>query len=58
MGSTRAGNVVDHVDGDSWNNAPANLQTLCWAHHSAKTARQDGGFGNARRASGQKSTRC
>jgi 5-methylcytosine-specific restriction enzyme A len=27
---------------DDW----SNLQGLCWSHHSAKTARQDGGFGN------------
>ncbi len=50
MGSTRAGNVVDHVDGDSWNNAPANLQTLCPSCHSTKTAKFDCGFGNPRGA--------
>lgn len=45
-GKVTEGKVVDHIDGDSWNNAPPNLQTLCGPHHSAKTARQDGGFGN------------
>jgi len=29
---------------------PSNLQTLCASCHSAKTARQDGGFGNRRSA--------
>jgi 5-methylcytosine-specific restriction protein A len=28
---------------DHW----ANLQALCHPHHSAKTAREDGGFGNS-----------
>lgn len=27
---------------------PSNLQPLCHRHHSAKTARRDGGFGNTR----------
>ena len=39
---------VDHRDGDSRNNAPENLQPFCHAHHSARTAR-DQGFGKARR---------
>ena len=26
---------------------PSNLQSLCWSCHSAKTAKEDGGFGNA-----------
>ena len=37
---------VDHIDGDSHNNHPDNLQSLCASCHSRKTARQDGGFGN------------
>jgi 5-methylcytosine-specific restriction enzyme A len=41
--------VVDHIDGDAMNNARTNLQALCAACHSAKTAREDGGFGNRRR---------
>lgn len=30
----------------------ANVQPLCHAHHSAKTAARDGGFGNARKPGG------
>ncbi|MHA6905138.1 HNH endonuclease [Ralstonia syzygii subsp. celebesensis] len=52
---SRAGRVViarlvDHIDGDATNNERSNLQGLCWPCHSAKTAREDGGFGNAKRA--------
>lgn len=36
---------VDHIDGDSWNNRPSNLQSLCHSCHSAKTVRENGGFG-------------
>lgn len=39
---------VDHIDGDPSNNALTNLQTLCAPCHSAKTAREDRGFGNPR----------
>lgn len=39
---------VDHVDGDPMNNELENLQTLCVRCHSAKTAREQGGFGNRR----------
>ena len=28
---------VDHIDGDRWNNDPANLQTLCANCHRLKT---------------------
>jgi 5-methylcytosine-specific restriction protein A len=38
---------VDHEDGDPNNNDPSNLRTLCIGCHSRKTAREDGGFGNA-----------
>lgn len=41
--------VVDHVDGDAMNNDRSNLQPLCASCHAAKTAREDGGFGNPRR---------
>jgi 5-methylcytosine-specific restriction protein A len=37
---------VDHKDGDSHNNQPDNLQSLCASCHSRKTAASDGGFGN------------
>jgi len=48
-GLTRSATVVDHIDGDSWNNEPANLASLCHSHHSIKTAKHDGGFGNKRK---------
>ena len=38
---------VDHIDGDDGNNAPSNLQSLCHACHSRKTAQENGGFGRA-----------
>ena len=39
----RYGNQVDHIDGNSHNNRPSNLQTLCHADHSAKTASEMAG---------------
>lgn len=45
-GCYQAGNQVDHKDGDSSNNADDNLQCLCHSCHSAKTARENRGFGN------------
>ncbi|MGA6536930.1 HNH endonuclease signature motif containing protein [Stenotrophomonas sp. NPDC101269] len=47
-GRTTAASHVDHRDGDSRNNDLSNLQGLCRPCHSAKTAREDGGFGNRR----------
>jgi len=47
-GRTRAASHVDHIDADSRNNDLTNLQGLCRPCHSAKTAREDGGFGNRR----------
>jgi len=53
-GRTTAADVVDHVvphrgdDALFW--APSNHQPLCRPHHDTKTAREDGGFGNRRRA--------
>ncbi|WP_223484720.1 HNH endonuclease signature motif containing protein [Stenotrophomonas indicatrix] len=47
-GRIRAASHVDHRDGDSRNNELSNLQGLCVRCHSAKTAREDGGFGNKR----------
>ena len=32
---------VDHIDGDRWNNDPANLQTLCANCHRLKTHLHD-----------------
>jgi len=46
QGIVKAMTDVDHIDGDSWNNKPDNLQSLCKSCHSIKTAREDGGFGN------------
>ena len=40
-------NVVDHIDGNAFNNDTTNLQSMCWPCHSRKTAQQDHGFGNA-----------
>lgn len=40
--------VVDHIDGDATHDDRANLQPLCASCHSAKTARENGGFGNRR----------
>jgi len=47
---------VDHIDGDSSHNPEdgSNWQTLCVPCHSAKTATEDGGFGNVRRAESQR----
>lgn len=39
---------VDHIDGNSRNNATANLRPLCRHHHSQRTAR-DQAFGRKRR---------
>jgi 5-methylcytosine-specific restriction protein A len=47
MASNRvtAANEVDHIDGDSFNNKPSNMQSLCKPCHSAKTVKENGGFG-------------
>lgn len=39
---------VDHIDGDSHNQQLSNLACRCINCHSAKTAREDRGFGNGR----------
>ena len=46
QGVTTAANVVDHVDGDSYNNVTSNYSSLCSMHHNQKTNRHDGGFGH------------
>ncbi|WP_329755241.1 HNH endonuclease signature motif containing protein [Stenotrophomonas maltophilia] len=45
QGRVRPATEVDHIDGDDSNNADSNLQPLCRPCHSAKTARENGGFG-------------
>lgn len=49
-GKVDASNHVDHImahrGDDTFRLDPANLQTLCHSHHSRKTRRHDGGFGN------------
>ena len=34
--------VVDHMDGDAYNNKPDNLQSLCRECHNTKTAKETG----------------
>ena len=46
LGQAVLANTVDHVDGDSNNDAWENLQSLCASCHSVKTARENRGFGN------------
>jgi len=45
------GSHVDHIlpKAKGGPDDETNLQTLCAAHHSMKTAREDGGYGNQRR---------
>ncbi|WP_099473330.1 HNH endonuclease signature motif containing protein [Stenotrophomonas maltophilia] len=45
QGRVRAATEVDHIDGDDANHTDSNLQPLCRPCHSAKTARENGGFG-------------
>lgn len=55
-GAVREATVVDHIEphkGDQglfWDRS--NWQPLCKTHHDRKTAREDGGFGNAVRRPG------
>jgi 5-methylcytosine-specific restriction endonuclease McrA len=46
-GHVTAGAEVDHIDGNSHNNDPSNLRTLCKSHHSRRTLR-DQGWGRGR----------
>ena len=43
---------VDHSDGDVWNRAWENLESLCDSCHSKKTVREQGGFGKKKISGG------
>jgi 5-methylcytosine-specific restriction protein A len=46
----KKGSHVDHIiSRPQGTDDESNLQTLCWKHHSMKTAKYDGGFGNPRK---------
>lgn len=51
-GRVTAATDVDHIVSRAKGglDIDANYQSLCHAHHSAKTAREDGGFGRRREA--------
>lgn len=55
-GRITAANVVDHITPHKGNQElfwdQSNWQALCQSCHSKKTAREDGGFGNAMKAGG------
>ena len=50
IGRTTAAKIVDHIIPHRGNKTlfwdESNWQSLCSSHHSIKTAREDGGFGN------------
>lgn len=48
-GCTQPSTDVDHRNGDATDNREDNLWGLCHAHHSKKTAREQGGYGNTQR---------
>jgi 5-methylcytosine-specific restriction protein A len=49
-GRFTAASCVDHVDANPGNNDLTNLQPLCSPCHARKTAAEDGGFGNRKKA--------
>jgi 5-methylcytosine-specific restriction protein A len=44
-GCGRPATEVDHANGNPSDNSPENLRAYCKAHHSEKTARENGSFG-------------
>jgi 5-methylcytosine-specific restriction protein A len=54
-GIERKARIVDHIESIAARPElrldPANLQSLCWPCHNAKTIRRDGGFGRPRQTS-------
>lgn len=48
-GIVQPATVVDHRNGDAYDNSSGNLASLCASCHSRKTARQDGGYGRPKR---------
>lgn len=55
VGRVTVADSVDHIDNNSFNNDPSNLQPLCRPCHARKTIECDGGFG--REGEGRKSKR-
>lgn len=53
----RFADEVDHINGDAMNNDDVNLQALCASCHSAKTARENRGFGNSSKPVAQQEQR-
>lgn len=45
QGTVKPADEVDHIDGNSMNNEPDNLRSLCRHHHSQRTARDQSGWG-------------
>jgi len=43
QGRTTPATQVDHINGDTWNNTPRNLQSLCIQCHTRKTNAENGG---------------
>lgn len=46
--SNHVDHIIPHKGNDRLRLDPKNLQTHCHSHHSSKTGKYDGGFGNSR----------
>lgn len=53
VAATDVDHIVPHQGDDRLMWDQSNWQSLCHKHHAAKTAREDGGFGNAPRSTHQ-----